>query len=65
MFLGEISIVTETININFNAGNGHRMLSIFLGVCSIETWPVGIGHGMGMAPSRWPAIAQTKADQHL
>ena len=52
MFLGEISIVNETIKINFNAFNGHIMLSIFLGICSFKTWLVGIGHGMGMAPSR-------------
>ena len=44
-----------------DACKGHRMLRKFLGICFIETWLVGIGHGMGMAPSRWPAIAQTKA----
>ena len=62
MLLGEISIVTEAVNIYFKECDGHRMFSIFLGVCSTETWLVSIGLGTGMAPSRWPAIALTKDD---
>ena len=60
MFIGDISIVIETVSINFKECNGHRMFSIFLGYCSTETWLVGIGLGTGIEPRRWPAIAQTK-----